>query len=111
MAEITLVKGETSALDRTWMSMPDGSTRQVAVHAVHDLPHLVVESLFGIEDGLWGVLAEGGFASAGGTSALAGGTFALARGVSILAGGTSTFAIGISSLSADSTSVPPASSI
>ena len=64
MAEITLVKGETSALDRTWMSMPDGSTRQVAVHAVHDLPHLVVESLFGIEDGLWGVLAQGGFAAA-----------------------------------------------
>jgi hypothetical protein len=58
VAEITLVKGETPALDRTWMSMPDGSTRQVAVHAVHDLPHLVVESLFGIEDGLWGVLAR-----------------------------------------------------
>jgi hypothetical protein len=33
VAEITLVKGETSALDRTWMSMPDGSTRQVAVQA------------------------------------------------------------------------------
>jgi hypothetical protein len=39
VADITLVKGETSALDRTWMSMPDGSTRQVAVHPVHDLPH------------------------------------------------------------------------
>jgi len=64
VAEITLVKGETSALDRTWMSMPDGSARQVAVHAVHDLPHLVVESLFGLEDGLWGVLAQGGFAAA-----------------------------------------------
>ena len=64
MTEITLVKGETSALDRTWMSMPDGSTQQVAVHAIHDLPHLVVESLFGIEDGLWGVLALGGFAAA-----------------------------------------------
>jgi hypothetical protein len=49
VAEITLVKGETSALDRTWMSMPDGSTRQVAVHVVHDLSHLVVESMFGIE--------------------------------------------------------------
>ena len=34
------------------------------MHAVHDLPHLVVESLFGIEDGLWGVLARGGFAAA-----------------------------------------------
>ena len=64
MAAITLVKGEIPALDRTWMSMPDGSTRQVAVHVVHDLPHLVVESLFGIEDGLWGVLARGGFGAA-----------------------------------------------
>ena len=64
MADITFVKGETSALDRTWMSMPDGSTRQLAVHVVHDLPHLVVESLFGIEDGLWGVLSEGGFSAA-----------------------------------------------
>jgi hypothetical protein len=50
VAEITLVKGETSALDRTWMSMPDGSIRQVAVHIVRDLPHLVGESLFGISD-------------------------------------------------------------
>ena len=64
MADITFVKGETSALDRTWMSMPDGPTRQLAVHVVHDLPHLVVESLFGIEDGLWGVLSEGGFSAA-----------------------------------------------
>jgi hypothetical protein len=64
VAEITLVKGDTSARDRTWMSMPDGSTRQVAVHVVHDIPHLVVESLFGVDDGLWGVLAQGGFAAA-----------------------------------------------
>jgi hypothetical protein len=48
VAEISIVKGDTSALDRIWMSMPDASTRQVAVHVVHDLPHLVVESLFGI---------------------------------------------------------------
>jgi hypothetical protein len=34
------------------------------VHVVHDLPHLVVESLFGLDDGLWGVLARGGFAEA-----------------------------------------------
>src|ERR1700750_1453666 len=45
------------------MSRPDVSARQVAVHAVHDLPHLVVESLFGIDDGLWGVLARGGRAA------------------------------------------------
>ena len=64
MTEITFVKGETSTLDRTWLSMPDGYTQQVAVHVVHDLPHLVVESLFGLDDGLWGVLAQGGFAAA-----------------------------------------------
>jgi hypothetical protein len=61
---ITLVKGETSVLDRTWMQLPGGESRQVAVHVVHDLPHLVVESLFGINDGLWGVLARGGFTAA-----------------------------------------------
>jgi hypothetical protein len=31
------------------------------VHVVHDLPHLVVESVFGLGDGLWGTLAAGGF--------------------------------------------------
>jgi hypothetical protein len=64
MADITIVKGETPAGDRTWMTMPDGSTQRVAVHVIHDLPHLVVESLFGLDDGLWGVLARGGFATA-----------------------------------------------
>lgn len=60
MAEITIVKGETPAGDRTWMTFPDGTARRVRVHVAHDLPHLVVESLFGIDDGLWGVLAKEG---------------------------------------------------
>lgn len=64
MSDIAIVKGETPAADRTWMTMPDGSTQRVAVHVVHDLPHLVVESLFGLDDGLWGVLARGGFSAA-----------------------------------------------
>jgi hypothetical protein len=64
VAEITIVKGESAAFDRTWMISDSGPVRQVAVHVVHDLPHLVVESLFGIEDGLWGVLARGGFSTA-----------------------------------------------
>ena len=64
VAEITIVKGESPALDRTWMTSDSGPARQLAVHAVHDLPHPVVESLFGIEDGLWGVLARGGFSTA-----------------------------------------------
>jgi hypothetical protein len=64
VAEITIVKGESPALDRTWMAADSGPARQVAVHVIHDLPHLVVESLFGIDDGLWGVLARGGFSTA-----------------------------------------------
>jgi hypothetical protein len=64
VAEITLVKGETAALDRTWLALTDGPGWQAAVHVVHDLPHLVVESVFGLPDGLWGVLAQGGFAAA-----------------------------------------------
>jgi hypothetical protein len=35
------------------------------VHVVHDLPHLVVESAFGIADGLWGELAASDHAEAG----------------------------------------------
>lgn len=57
--EIAFVKGETTARDVVWL---DG--RRVAVHVVHDLPHLAVESVFGLVDGLWGVLAAGGFEAA-----------------------------------------------
>jgi hypothetical protein len=64
VTDISIVKGETPAGDRTWMSFPDGSARQVAVHVGHDLPHLAVESVFAMDDGLWGVLARGGFAEA-----------------------------------------------
>jgi hypothetical protein len=64
VADITIVKGETPALDRTWMAYPDSAGWQAAVHVVHDLPHLVVESVFGLSDGLWGVLVAGGFAAA-----------------------------------------------
>lgn len=41
------------------------AARRVAVHVVHDLPHLAVESAFGITDGLWGELAAGRHAEAG----------------------------------------------
>jgi hypothetical protein len=46
------------------MTMPDGAVRQVAVHVVHDLPHLVVESRFGLGGGRGGILARGGFSPA-----------------------------------------------
>jgi hypothetical protein len=72
MADVTMVKGETPASDRVWLTMPDGTVRRVAVHVIHDLPHLVVESLFGLDDGLWGVLARGGFAAANRAAAACG---------------------------------------
>jgi len=50
--------------DRTYLG--DGArARRVAVHVPHDLPHLVVESLFGIGDGLWGELAADRHGDAG----------------------------------------------
>ena len=63
-ADIAIVKGQTPAADRTWLTFPDGTARRVAVHVVHDLPHLAVESAFGLDDGLWGLLAGGGFTAA-----------------------------------------------
>jgi hypothetical protein len=64
VADVAIIKGETPAADRTWLSFPDGTAHRAAVHVVHDLPHLVVESVFGLPDGLWGTLAAGGFAPA-----------------------------------------------
>ena len=64
VADVAIVKGETTAGDRTWLSFPDGSAHRAAVHVIHDLPHLVVESVFCLDDGLWGTLAAGGFAPA-----------------------------------------------
>ena len=57
VADLAIVKGETPAADRTWLSFPDGTARQAAVHVISDLPHLVVESVFGLGGGLWGALA------------------------------------------------------
>ncbi len=61
VADVAIVKGETPAQDKTWLSFPDGTARREAVHVIHDLPHLVVESVFGLDQGLWGTMAAGGF--------------------------------------------------
>ena len=37
----------------------DGAVRRGPVHVVHDLPHMVVESVVGIEDGLSAELEAG----------------------------------------------------
>lgn len=60
-ADVAIVKGETPAGDRTWLTRPNGTARRAVVHVIHDLPHFVVESVFGLDDGLWGTLAQGGF--------------------------------------------------
>ena len=57
VADVAIVKGETPAGDRTWLSFPDGTARREAVHVIHDLPHLVVESVFGLDEGRWSSLA------------------------------------------------------
>jgi hypothetical protein len=63
--EITLVKAaEPGGRDHAWLTV-DGVSRRGAIHVVHDLPHLVVESLFGVTDGLWAELAAGAHAEAG----------------------------------------------
>ncbi len=59
VADVAIVKGESPARDSAWLSFPDGTARREAVHVIHDLPHLVVESVFGLGDGLWGSRASG----------------------------------------------------
>jgi hypothetical protein len=57
VADVAIVKGQTTAGDVTWLSFPDGTARREAVHVIHDLPHLVVESVFGLDEGVWGARA------------------------------------------------------
>ena len=65
MLEITLVKvAGPGDRDSAWLTA-GGVARRGPVHVIHDLPHLVVESLFGITDGLWAELAAGSHAAAG----------------------------------------------
>ena len=63
LVEITLVKREGDD-DRAYLTVHD-ATRRGPIHVVHDLPHLVVESAFDIQDGLWGELAAGRHSAAG----------------------------------------------
>jgi hypothetical protein len=61
--EITLVKAAWPGdRDRAYLTA-GGVTWRGPIHVIQDLPHLVVESLFGITDGLWGELAAGSHAA------------------------------------------------
>ena len=59
-ASVAIVKGGTPAADWALVSLAGGVTRKVAVQVATDLPHLVVESVFGIDDGRWATVACGG---------------------------------------------------
>lgn len=48
--------------DGMWVTRSDGSSAQVPINVPHDLPHLVVESWFGLTHGFWGLIDEGAFA-------------------------------------------------
>jgi len=57
--EVVIVKGAGGRdPDRTYLGR-GGESERAAVHVVHDLPHLVIESLFGMDDGLWAELEQG----------------------------------------------------
>ncbi len=56
---MTFIKaGRRGEQDRVYLTMA-GSARRGPVHVVHDLPHLAVESVLGINDGLWAELEAG----------------------------------------------------
>jgi hypothetical protein len=89
--DVVLTKADApDGHDRTLLVSSDGAKR-VAVHVIHDLPHLVVESVFGITDGLWGELARGEHVDAGRAAcARSAGRRKLGRIVSGAASGAST---------------------
>jgi hypothetical protein len=59
-ATLAFVRGEQGERHRVWIT-PDGREAVgLDLHVRHDLPHLAVESVLGIEDGLWGALVAHG---------------------------------------------------
>ncbi len=64
LVEIVFTKADGPAGHDRTLVVDDTGARRVAVHVVHDLPHLVVESVFGLDDGLWAELARGQHAEA-----------------------------------------------
>jgi hypothetical protein len=46
-----------------WVTRSDGSSAQVPINMVHDLPHLIVESALGLRFGFWGLIDAGAFAA------------------------------------------------
>jgi hypothetical protein len=57
--KVVIVRRGPTEYHKVWITSDDGSTVDGTIHVTHDLPHLVVESLYGLDDGLWGSLAAG----------------------------------------------------
>jgi hypothetical protein len=59
-AELTFVRDGEGERHNVWIARQDGTTVCCRVHVRHDLAHLVVESLLGMDDGLWAALVRDG---------------------------------------------------
>lgn len=59
-AALTFVKADDGDRQRVHGERADGHSFRLRLHVTHDLRHLVVESMLGIDDGLWSSLVDGG---------------------------------------------------
>jgi hypothetical protein len=59
-AELTFVRSRDGEHHNVWIRREDGTTLGCRLHVRHDLAHLVVESVLGVDDGLWGALVRDG---------------------------------------------------
>ncbi len=62
--DLVIVKGNNPRRATVWGTRDDGTVVQTIIIPQHDLPYLVVESLFGLTDGEWGArLSPAGYPS------------------------------------------------
>ena len=60
--DLRIIKGENPRRATVWGTRDDGSVVQTVIIPNHDLPYLVVESVFGLHDGEWGSrLSDAGY--------------------------------------------------
>lgn len=57
-ATLTFVKSDDGERHRVYVERADGHSFRLRLHVTHDLRHLVVESMLGIDDGLWASLVD-----------------------------------------------------
>lgn len=57
---VVFVRRGSPAYNKVWITRDDGTTVEATIHVRNELRHLVVESLYGLDDGVWGCLAVDG---------------------------------------------------